>query len=139
MSFKVFHDDFVTFLTNNWAVTPIVESVNVPNEPTGVDPFISYRTDFNSTETNTITGLGQGGQHSKVRDIIMSIIVFVPSSSGEDLAIDLAQQIEDLFTNVSFSTGSYSRDAEIVFSELSEGLWWKTEIAIFFENQELIN
>jgi len=139
MSFAVFHNDFKNFLSTNWVTTPIVETVNLPNDPMGFNPFISYKTDFNKTETNTITGLGQGGQHSKVRDIIMTITIFVPSASGESVAIDLAQQIEDLFTNVSFSTGSYSRDAEIVFSELSEGLWWQTEVAIFFENQEMIN
>jgi len=136
MNFQTFHAAFVQYLNDNWTETPIIESVNKPEEAGVYDPFITYSTDVNRTETNTISGLGGGGIRSKFRDVIMLITVYVPSASGESLAIDLSQKVEDLFNNLQLVPGSFALDAQTMAKEKSEGMWYGTEVGIYFENRE---
>ena len=134
--FQSFHTAFKTYLADNWVETPIVESVNIAGGFDGYTPFVTYKTDYNATSTNTISGMGGGGRRSKFRDILMVITIYVPSESGETTIIDLCQKMEDLFDNVQIVPGSFARDSATNDIEKSEGLWFGREVAVYFENRE---
>ena len=136
-NFQTFYAAFKAHLENNWQETPIVKTVNSPGGFDGFTPFITYKTDLNVTSTSSVSGLGGGGIRSKFRDVIMQVTIFVPSSSGEDVLIDLCQKMEDLFNNAQITPGSFTRDMVTDdVKDQSNGLWFGREVGIYFENRE---
>lgn len=135
--YKVFRDAFVAYLNANWTDTPIHKYANDPAaHVTGYQPWISWRTLFVDDEVISIAS----GPHCINQNITMEISIFVPSNTGDDVAVDLADKLKKLFIgkNIGTSVRVISVDGpDFGYGPENEstGKWYETTIDLYFEHR----
>ena len=107
MSSKYVRDTVWQYLTANWTDTRLVDVDNLFNtlEVSG-DPLNEWATMAIGNSVESQVSVGSPGDQRWREEGVIGLVVFVPSGSGTDRALTLAEAMRDLFRAKQINDGS---------------------------------
>lgn len=98
MSSRYVRNTVWAYLKANWLETRVIEVENLfRNEDVGGDPIEEWVTMMTQSANEQQASIGAPGDQRWREDGALAFIAFVPSGTGTDRALELAEQLRDLF------------------------------------------